>query len=255
MSGQKKKWPAETNLAALKSLANALLQLDIQLTKMSPLVVKHPFTDSGLVGIHDEDGSLSAGNLLDDPSVLHSWRENVRQQINEAETAAGLLPLVTKPYQLGYLKLAAPYLCEQDAALFLSYAWINTESPNDDPNLSKRSLLAMFRSIAPQKLMDEEERGLFQSLDDVVTVYRGVTSYNAQNVKALPWTLNREVAEWFAHRFGQNGTVYEAQVKKENIYAVFLGRNEEEVIVDPEWLMGLSQLPEQEQGQGMEISM
>lgn len=87
------------------------------------------------------------------------------------------------------------------------------------------------------------------------TVYRGVTSYNAQNVKALSWTLNREVAEWFAHRFGQNGTVYEAQVKKENIYAVFLGRNEEEVIVDPERLMGLSQLPEQEQGQGMEISM
>ncbi len=96
----------------------------------------------------------------------------------------------------------------------------------------------MFRSIDPQMLMDEEERGLFQSLDDVVTVYRGVTSYNAQNVKALSWTLNREVAEWFAHRFGQNGTVYEAQVKKENIYAVFLGRNEEEVIVDPERLMG-----------------
>ena len=29
-----------------------------------------------------------------------------------------------------------------------------------------------------------------------------------------------------------------------------VGRNEEEVIVDPERLMGLSQLPEQEQGQG-----
>lgn len=255
MSGKKRRWPAETNLAALKTLAHTLLWFDIQPTKLSPLVVKHPFTDSGLVGIRNEDGSLSAGNLLDDPGALHSWRENVRQQINEAETAAGPLLLVTKPYRLGYLKLAAPYLCEQDAALFLSYAWISTESPNDDPNLSKRSLLAMFRSIDPQMLMDEEERGLFQSLDDVVTVYRGVTSYNAQNVKALSWTLNREVAEWFAHRFGQNGTVYEAQVKKENIYAVFLGRNEEEVIVDPERLMGLSQLPEQEQGQGMEISM
>ena len=254
MSGKKRGWPAETNLAALKTLAHTLLWFDIQPTKLSPLVVKHPFTDSGPSAAAMTQ-RLSAGNLLDDPSVLHSWRENVRQQINEAETAAGLLLLVTKPYRLGYLKLAAPYLCEQDAALFLSYAWISTESPNDDPNLSKRSLLAMFRSIDPQMLMDEEERGLFQSLDDVVTVYRGVTSYNAQNVKALSWTLNREVAEWFAHRFGQNGTVYEAQVKKENIYAVFLGRNEEEVIVDPERLMGLSQLPEQEQGQGMEISM
>lgn len=105
MSGQKKKWPAETNLAAVKSLAHTLLWLDIQPTKMSPMVVKHPFTDSGLVGIHDEDGSLSAGNLLDDPSVLHSWRENVRQQINEAETAVGLLLLVTKPYRVGLLEI------------------------------------------------------------------------------------------------------------------------------------------------------
>ena len=59
----------------------------------------------------------------------------------------------------------------------------------------------------------------------------------------------------FYHRTFSLTTVYEAQVKKENIYAVFLGRNEEEVIVDPERLMGLSQLPDQEQGQGMEISM
>ena len=253
MSGKKRKWPAESNLAALKSLAHTLLWFDIQPTKMSPLVVKHPFTDSALVGIRSEDGSLSAGNLLDDPGALHSWREHIRQQINAAETAMGLVLLVTKPYRFGYLKLAAPYLCEQDAARFLSYAWISTEAPNDDPNLSKRNLLAMFRSIDPQKLMDEEEYDLFQNLDDEVTVYRGVTSYNAQNVKALSWTLDREVAEWFAHRYGENGTVYEAQVRKENIYAIFLGRNEAEVIVNPERLAGLSQLPEQEHG--MEISM
>ena len=96
MSGKKRRWPAETNLAALKTLAHTLLWFDIQPTKLSPLVVKHPFTDSGLVGIRNEDGSLSAGNLLDDPGTLHSWRENVRQQINEAETAAvsvGLLEI------------------------------------------------------------------------------------------------------------------------------------------------------------------
>ena len=86
--------------------------------------------------------------------------------------------------------MAAPYLCEQDAALFLSYAWTSIEEPNNDPNLNKRSLVAMFHSIDPQKLMDEEEYELFQSLDNVVTVYRGVTSYNAENVEALSWSLN-----------------------------------------------------------------
>ena len=81
--------------------------------------------------------------------------------------------------------------------------------------------------------MDQEEYTQFQNLDDVVTVYRGVTSYNANNIKALSWTLNREVAEWFVHRYGEDGIVYEAQINKEHTYALFLGRNEEEVIVDP----------------------
>ena len=57
MSGKKRRWPAETNLAALKTLAHTLLWFDIQPTKLSPLVVKHPLTDSGRVGIRKEDRS------------------------------------------------------------------------------------------------------------------------------------------------------------------------------------------------------
>ena len=61
------------------------------------------------------------------------------------------------------------HLCEQDITLFLSYAWIGTESPNNDPNLSKRNLLDMFRSLDPPRLMNEGEYDLFQRLDDVMT--------------------------------------------------------------------------------------
>lgn len=141
----------------------------------------------------------------------------------------------------------------QGTALFLSQARIITEAPNADPNLSKRELLSLFRSVDPQMLMDEEEYELFRSLDDVVTIYRGVTSYNAQNVKALSWTLNRDTAEWFAHRFGEQGTVYEAQIPKEHICSIFLGRNEAEVIVDPKHLQNIA--PAQEQSEAFEQSM
>jgi len=111
-------------------------------------------------------------------------------------------------------------------ASFLSYAWISTESPNNDPNLSQRELLSMFRSLDPQKLMDQEEYTQFQNLDDVVTVYRGVTSYNANNIKALSWTLNREVAEWFVHRYlGMDG--YPRLVTDEEFLAVRLRRREQ----------------------------
>lgn len=117
MKQQKKNWPAESNMTALKTLSHTLLHLDIQPTKMSPLVVKHPFTDSGLAGIYAEDGSLSVGNLLDSPDALRTWRENFSRRINEAETAMNLFCMITKPYQFGYLRLAAAHLSEQDSVV------------------------------------------------------------------------------------------------------------------------------------------
>ena len=247
--------PRETDLLRVKLVAHTLLDVQIQETALSPVIVSHPFTNSGISALRNEDGSLSMVDLINNSDDCTRWRRKVGEQIDSAENVHQIFVLLNPPYYLTFIKFAASALSEKDLGQLLSIAWTQEECPNQDCNVSKRELVALFQSVSPESLMDEEERGLFQSLDDVVTVYRGVTSYNAQNVKALSWTLNREVAEWFAHRFGQNGTVYEAQVKKENIYAVFLGRNEEEVIVDPERLMGLSQLPEQEQGQGMEISM
>ena len=52
-----------------------------------------------------------------------------------------------------------------------------------------------FRSVSPEFLMDEEERTAHQALEDTVTVYRGVTPYNAHNIRALSWTLDRKTAD------------------------------------------------------------
>lgn len=147
--------------------------------------------------------------------------------------------LITKPYMLGFLKFAKPYLSSEEFTQMLADAWIRSESPNDDPNLSKGKLLSLFKEADPDILMDEEERDILRNLENPVTVYRGVTSFNAKNVKALSWTLDEKVAQWFAHRYGEQGTVYQAQIRKEDIYAIFTGRNESEVIVDPKQLVNL----------------
>jgi hypothetical protein len=145
---------------------------------------------------------------------------------------------------LTFLKYTAPSLSERDLGQILANAWILNEMPNMDPNISKRELVSLFRSVSPGYLMDEGELRQYQELEDTVTVYRGVTSYNAKNIKALSWTLDRETAEWFAHRFGEEGTIYEAQVRKEHILALFTGRNESEVIVDPRHLEQIMESPE-----------
>ena len=235
-----------TDLQKIKSLAHSLLYLDIELTKYSPLVVKHPFTDSGISGVRKEDGSLVIADLINKPEDLSTWRKQVSTLINESDSAFQIYMMITKSYALGFLKFARNSLSEKDFASILADAWIRTETPNNDPNLSKKDLLSMFKSTDPRLLMDEDDYQRFMDLDDVVTVYRGVTSMNAKNIKALSWTLDRDTAEWFAHRFGENGTVYEAQIQKKYIYALFTGRNESEVIVDPKHLMKITQVPAME---------
>ena len=231
-----------TDLQKIKSLTHSLLYLDIELTKYSPLVVKHPFTDSGISGVRKEDGSLVIADLVNKPEDLSTWRKQVSTLVSESDSAFQIYMMITKSYALGFLKFARNSLSEKDFASILSDAWIRTETPNNDPNLSKKDLLSMFKSTDPRLLMDEDDYQRFMDLDDVVTVYRGVTSMNAKNIKALSWTLDRDTAEWFAHRFGENGTVYEAQIQKKYIYAFFNSRNESEVIVDPKHLIAIAQV-------------
>lgn len=163
-------WQTETDMEKLKQVAFLLLDMDIGITKLAPIIVCHPFTDSGIVGVHGKSGGASLINLLEDPVGVEKWREQVRQQIRESHSALHLLTLVTKPYRLGYLKFVAPFLSEQDAAQLLVRAWTSSEAPNGDPNLSKAKALELFRSIDPVKLMDAKEYKRYRGLDDVVTV-------------------------------------------------------------------------------------
>lgn len=241
----------ETDLAKVKRTAHLFLDLDIQLTDYSPMVVCHPFTNSGIVGFRDDDGNISFWNLIENPADLIRWRQQVGEQIDQADNAYEVFLQINKSYYLAFLKYAAPALSENDLGQMLSSAWILNEMPNQDPNISKGELVNLFRSVSLEYLMDEEEFQQYQELEDPVTIYRGVTSYIAKNIRALSWTLDRDTAEWFAHRFGEEGTVYEAQIQKSHILAFFGGRNESEVVVDPKHLEQIMEAPEPEMGMKM----
>ena len=146
-----------------------------------------------------------------------------------------------------FLKFVASYLSMEDYSAILSDAWIRSENPNNDPNLPQNKLIEMFMSADKTYLMTEEEQEIYEELPTVVTVYRGVTSYNADNVRALSWTLDEEVAEWFSERFDEDGTVYQANIHKNHVLAYFGGRNEAEVVVDPKFLFDITAVEEQEE--------
>lgn len=115
---------------------------------------------------------------------------------------------------------------------------------NRDAEVSHTQLTEMFRHSDPAALMDEAEQAQLAELDDTVTVYRGVTTINSDNLLALSWTLDYETADWFARRFDEDGTVYKAQIDKEHIFALFNGRDESEVVLDPKYLKDITQAQE-----------
>lgn len=238
----------KTDLQKLKTHAHCLLQIEPEETEYSPIIIRHPFTDSGIVPLRNEDGSLRIGNIMEGEEDIRQWREIVGEIIDKAENAFGIYIHITKPYALAFVKFAAPSLGKADFTRMFADAWIRSEMPNHDPNITRREMLSMFRSADLALLMEPEELSRLQGLEDTVTVYRGVRSKRPGSVKALSWTLSRDTAQWFANRYGKAGTVYEAMINKKHIHALFLGRNESEVIVDPKYLMGITQVQELEHG-------
>ena len=101
-----------------------------------------------------------------------------------------------------------------------------------------------FNCVMPQALrrpgsaiefLDAVDRAFFESLSDEVTVYRGCYS---KSVNGISWTTDLRVAEGFAH--GHRGirvpdpVIAEGKISKSDIFAVFCGRQESEVLCAPE---------------------
>ena len=81
-------------------------------------------------------------------------------------------------------------------------------------------------------MMQENDKEEFNKLPNEITVYRGLTTFNSDNIKALSWTLDENKAKWFATRFSQNGKVYKANINKKDVFAYINLRNEKEIILD-----------------------
>ena len=71
----------ETDLRQVKATARAMLMLDIGETDFSPMIVKHPFTDSGITAIPKSDGGIQMLSLMDSPSDLKRWRDFMSQSM------------------------------------------------------------------------------------------------------------------------------------------------------------------------------
>ena len=112
--------PRETDLLRVKLVAHTLLDVQIQETALSPVIVSHPFTNSGISALRNEDGSLSMVDLINNSDDCTRWRRKVGEQIDSAENVHQLFVLLNPPYYLTFIKFAASALSEKDLGQLLS---------------------------------------------------------------------------------------------------------------------------------------
>ena len=97
----------------------------------------------------------------------------------------------------------------------------------------------LFKSKRNEReyIMDEKERKKFASLPNVLNVYRGCSS---MNMEGFSWTLDKKKAEWFANRIAEDEIdtlVIKGKCNKSDVTALFLGRKEKEIVIDPKKVM------------------
>ena len=64
-----------TDLEQVKLVAHALLDVEIQPTEFSPMIVSHPFTNTGVVFFPDEQGNFTQADLFNHPTWTAGEKE------------------------------------------------------------------------------------------------------------------------------------------------------------------------------------
>ena len=111
--------------------------------------------------------------------------------IDEAENVWKIYFIVNAPYKLAMIKYWKDDLCLEDFTKLFKDAWILSENPNDDINVSIDMLIRWFTKADKKILMNNEELEVYNSLPDEFTIYRGVgrkskkTEYHGLEIKEL----------------------------------------------------------------------
>jgi len=93
--------------------------------------------------------------------------------------------------------------------------------------------------VNKEHIMNEEDRSFLNSLPDQIKVFRGCSKKEIKNgVFRFSWTLDREIAYFFAYKYRRNSNIdcdiVEQIIDKKDVLAYFNDRNEQEILLVPQ---------------------
>lgn len=172
--------------------------------------------------------------------MLELKRRDIEKWEREGNWSAILFVHIERPYRLTYLNHYADRIPDDVWWDLLGDVWTDSENiwqhlddwreafSSDRPG-REHLMMAEAETDAPS------EQSRFESLPDVIKVYRG-TSHPGGGSN-LSWTLDRDVALRFARRYALRGNkprIISGKVRKENVIAFFDRRSEYEIVCLPE---------------------
>lgn len=219
----------KSNLDYVKEVAKSFLYVEIEKTEFSPMIVIHPFFDSGIVG-STVNKKNEFFNIVENDDDLQYVRLQFKKKIEQCNSVYQVFNLIRKPYRITFFKYVHNELSIDDYSILLSEIWIMSENPNVDMNVSVKTLIKWFKKSDKKILMDEYEYKAYTKLSEEINIFRGVGTKS--NPNGISWTTDFNVAKWFAKRWNNGGYIIKAKIRKNSILAYYLRRNEFEIIAD-----------------------
>jgi hypothetical protein len=100
-----------------------------------------------------------------------------------------------------------------------------------------------LRKVALADCLGPDELTFYNALPAIISVWRGCEQGRE---RGLHWTTDRAVAEGFAEGkrcTNKRPTLVQAQIPKPHVFAVFVNRQESEIVLDPRRLRSVSHVP------------
>lgn len=163
------------------------------------------------------------------PNIIKSRREYLLDLRNERKYV-NMFSLLEKCFRISYfLDLYKEINSEEFIDLF-SYVYSSCEYNFDE--LLEEEVMEKLRkaknTVKIKKILNKE----FQIKDEIITIYRGEADNSTPyNEGAISWTLDSNIAKFFANRFNaENPRIYKAKVNINDIL-LFIDR-EKELLVE-----------------------
>lgn len=253
---------AQTDMKSVIKVAETFLDRAYTYKPSDIHDIDHPFLGNSLAVVCNPDviQELNSRNIqlvklagqhfigiLDNPEAWELYKKDRRILLQKSKNPFDIMYMVTKPYRFEFLKAILNLLSKEDFSKILADIWVYNEGTNHTSAFTQKELIELFSSCDPEYLMDEEELEVFRNFPDELTIYRGVAQRKKSNVRVFSWTLSKDKAEWFSRRPAgpllpprTNGVVYQANIKKEHVFAYFA--REQEIIANPPKLYNITEL-------------